>query len=471
MGQSFLSYGGAVDDAIVKVLRRFTNGLRYNKLHRESGKELGRSIWIKTFNNHLKKLCQDRIIERNEESRFKVIYKLSMPFGAKEFKSQINELIENFKKEQVNALKIALSAQEAVIEFREMPAIKAREVELAPSSVREAVAEFKKKKAKGTIDEELVDATRKAHERSDLISRQATEALEAATEGLISHIIDSVAEHAKYAMYRALEFQQENPAWAQFAIDEAARMFRDLATNLVSELGAMGSLMPVVLDRVKRRLETARAYTRTTPLESVNKTPTKISEPISSLDSVIRRLMLQVQRFDKASDRFLERDKSIFTRLTDAYSKHDMPRANVFANELLEIRKMEKMMFQARSALEQVAPKLRAVSELEDLDPTMKNGEVVRILPVTICVLRSISNEMSAIFPEAAREFGLIDEFLSKMVTDAEKRTGMTIELQSAEKDAHEILSVAAKLTEKELKEKLSKLPKGLPSPSKKEQT
>ncbi|NIU39598.1 hypothetical protein GWN65_06435, partial [Candidatus Bathyarchaeota archaeon] len=66
------------------------------------------------------------------------------------------------------------------------------------------------------------------------------------------------------------------------------------------------------------------------------------------IDFAVRRIDMQIQRLDKASDRFTERDKSIFTRIVQAYSKHDMTRANVFANELAEIRKMEKMIMHAR---------------------------------------------------------------------------------------------------------------------------
>ena len=41
-----------------------------------------------------------------------------------------------------------------------------------------------------------------------------------------------------------------------------------------------------------------------------------------------------------------------------------MQRVNVFANELAEIRKMEKMIVHARLALEQIVIRLRTVSEL-----------------------------------------------------------------------------------------------------------
>src|SRR4030042_2042259 len=58
------------------------------------------------------------------------------------------------------------------------------------------------------------------------------------------------------------------------------------------------------------------------------------------LNFAVRRIELQVQKLDQATERFSQRDKTIFARIVDAYTKHDTSRANVFANELGEIRKM-----------------------------------------------------------------------------------------------------------------------------------
>jgi DNA-binding transcriptional ArsR family regulator len=53
--------------------------MRYNELHRNSGKEHGGRIWIKTFDSHLKLLVNLGIVKKHEESRFKVFYKLVVP--------------------------------------------------------------------------------------------------------------------------------------------------------------------------------------------------------------------------------------------------------------------------------------------------------------------------------------------------------------------------------------------------------
>ena len=60
------------------------------------------------------------------------------------------------------------------------------------------------------------------------------------------------------------------------------------------------------------------------------------------LNYAIKRIEMQIQRLDKASARFSERDKSIFARVVDAYSKHDMARANVFANELTALTALQR---------------------------------------------------------------------------------------------------------------------------------
>jgi division protein CdvB (Snf7/Vps24/ESCRT-III family) len=173
------------------------------------------------------------------------------------------------------------------------------------------------------------------------------------------------------------------------------------------------------------------------------------------LDSAIRGIEMQVQKLDKATDRFTERDKSIFARIVQAYQKHDMPRANVFANELAEIRKMERMIMHARLALEQIVLRLKTVSEL---------GDVVTTLAPAIGVLRSVRTGMSAVFPEAERELGSIGDLLSGIVMDASQTAGLNINFDAASEDAQKVLQEAATVAEQKMKDKFPELPAGIPS-------
>jgi len=132
-----------------------------------------------------------------------------------------------------------------------------------------------------------------------------------------------------------------------------------------------------------------------------------------------------------------------------------MARANVFANELAEIRKMERMIIHARLALEQISLRLSTVSEL---------GDVVSTLAPAVGVLRSVKNGMSAVFPEADRELGTIGNLLSGIVMDASHSTGLNIDFQEAGGDAQKIMNEAATVAEQKVKEKFPQLPPGLPA-------
>jgi len=195
----------------------------------------------------------------------------------------------------------------------------------------------------------------------------------------------------------------------------------------------------------------------------IDKTPitTKIREAVRPpgplkprLNYAIKRIEMQIQKLDQAAERFSQRDKSLFAKIVDAYTKHDTARANVFANELAEIRKMEKMIMHAKLALEQIVLRLKTVSEL---------GDVVSTLAPAVGVLRGIRAGMAGIFPEAERELGQIGNLLSGIIIDAGQVTGLTINFETANEDAQKILNEAAAVAEQKIKEKFPELPTAIP--------
>ena len=172
------------------------------------------------------------------------------------------------------------------------------------------------------------------------------------------------------------------------------------------------------------------------------------------LDFAVRRIELQTQKLDQATERFGQRDKTIFARIVDAYTKHDSSRANVFANELAEIRKMEKLIINARLALEQIVLRLRTVSEL---------GDVVSTLGPAVGVLRSVRAGLVSVFPEAENELGEIGNMLSGIMMEAGSGSGMTLNFDSVNEDAGKILTEAATVAEQRIKDRFPELPPGMP--------
>lgn len=173
------------------------------------------------------------------------------------------------------------------------------------------------------------------------------------------------------------------------------------------------------------------------------------------LDVAVRRIELQMQRLDQVNQRFSRRDKSIFAQIVEAYSKHEMPRANVFANELAELRKMEQTIMYASLALEQIATRLKTVTEL---------GDVVTELAPAIGVLGGIKRGLTGVLPQAEKEFDQIGTLMNGIIIDASQTTELNVNFAVANEDAQKILDEASVLAEQRMKEKFPELPAGVPA-------
>ena len=180
------------------------------------------------------------------------------------------------------------------------------------------------------------------------------------------------------------------------------------------------------------------------------------------LDFAVGRIDLQEQKLDQATDRFSQRDKAIFARTVDAYAKHDIARANVFASELAEVRKMSRLIMNAKLALEQITLRLRTVSEL---------GDVVSTLGPAVGVLRSVNTGLISVFPEAEGELGEIGSMLSGLMIEASQGSETTLNFGPVNEDASKILAEAATVAEQKIKDKFPDLPPGMPAASQTEKS
>jgi division protein CdvB (Snf7/Vps24/ESCRT-III family) len=181
-----------------------------------------------------------------------------------------------------------------------------------------------------------------------------------------------------------------------------------------------------------------------------------------ALEAATRKLDLQIGKLDQANDRFTVKDKALFAKLVDSYTKHDQAHANIYATELAEIRKMSKLIMNARLALDQVALRIRTVSEL---------GDVVATLGPCVGVLRSVSSGLGGVLPEAEGELGDIGNMLSGLMFEAGSSSGMSLNFDNVNEDASKILAEAATVAEQKVSANFPDLPPGMPGTPSKTQT
>jgi division protein CdvB (Snf7/Vps24/ESCRT-III family) len=204
-------------------------------------------------------------------------------------------------------------------------------------------------------------------------------------------------------------------------------------------------------ERFAKKWESRRDETSFVDAIRATVTPPQPLKP--RMDHAIRRLDLQIHKLDQASERFSQKDRALFTKIVGAYEKHDTAHANIYANELAEVRKMERLVMNARLALDQVQLRLRTVTEF---------GDLVSTLGPCISVLRSVNVGLCGVLPEAENELGDISNMLSGLMFDCGTSSGMSLNFNSVNEDAAKILTEAATVAEQKINAKLPDLPPGL---------
>lgn len=172
------------------------------------------------------------------------------------------------------------------------------------------------------------------------------------------------------------------------------------------------------------------------------------------LDDANKRMQIQIKKLERAANHFSKRDKSLFAKTVKAYSKHDLMRAKVYANELSEIRKTKKSISDTKLALEQISLRLGTVSEF---------GDVVGMLSPTVSVLQNIGKGISNTLPEAGNELGQIGDLLTGIISESNQSSGIDVNFDAPNEAAQNILNEAAQAAEQNIKQQLPDVPVDIP--------
>ena len=170
---------------------------------------------------------------------------------------------------------------------------------------------------------------------------------------------------------------------------------------------------------------------------------------------VTQKIEVQTRTLDNAVKRFGSRDADLFARVAKALSERDTLRAKVLANELAEIRKVEKMLLQAQLALESVSLRLNTVSEL---------GDLVTVLSPAANVLGSVREAMSTVIPEADLEMGSIGNLLSDILSSTNQNMDLPTNVGKVDAEAEKILQEAELSAEKRLRARLPDVGSTIPA-------
>ena len=153
----------------------------------------------------------------------------------------------------------------------------------------------------------------------------------------------------------------------------------------------------------------------------------------------IKRLQTQIAKLDSMISKLNERDSKIFQRIVEATQSHDVGTSRVLSKELSEVRKVAKILGNARIALEQIELRLTTYHDLGDT--------VVTIMP-TIGLMKNLKSSLSKFMPGADQEISQMAEMLGGFMTDSFSSEGSFGIDDSTNSESEKILQEAAAVAE-----------------------
>ncbi|MCH8324729.1 MAG: hypothetical protein IH813_06485 [Thaumarchaeota archaeon] len=175
------------------------------------------------------------------------------------------------------------------------------------------------------------------------------------------------------------------------------------------------------------------------------------------VEMAIKRLKAQISKLDNMLSKLKERDEKIFQRVVIATQQHDTQTSKVLSNELAEIRKVSKILGNARMALEQIELRLTTAHDLGDT--------VVTIMP-TIGLMKNLKSSLSKFMPGAEQEINNMAEMLGGLMTETFSGDATFGIDESTNAESDKILQEAAAVAETAVDNKFPNTPMDSEIPS-----
>jgi len=168
------------------------------------------------------------------------------------------------------------------------------------------------------------------------------------------------------------------------------------------------------------------------------------------METAIKRLQTQISKLDGMITKLKQRDEKLFKRIVTATQQHDLTASKVLSKELAEVRKVTKLLGNARMALEQIELRLTTFHDL---------GDTVATIMPTIGLMKNLRSSLVKFMPEADRELGGMTEMLNGLMTDTFHNGDFGIDSESTNEESEKILQEAAAVAEAAVNDKLPSMP------------
>jgi len=176
----------------------------------------------------------------------------------------------------------------------------------------------------------------------------------------------------------------------------------------------------------------------------VRQTPLK-----ERINLVVYRLRVQRNKIESTGLTLQHRDKELFDKCVGARASGDMPRANLYAEECAEVRKIAKVVLQSELALEQLIFKLETAEML---------GDIAYLVSPIKKVVTTVGRQIHHLMPDVSFELNQINESLDGFTAETGNVADVVISTETHSPEAEGIFSEAGALAEEKIKSRFPEL-------------
>ena len=169
------------------------------------------------------------------------------------------------------------------------------------------------------------------------------------------------------------------------------------------------------------------------------------------VEGAVKRLQAQITKMDGMVQKLHQRDQEIFQKIVTATQNHDTYSTKVLSNELVEVRKVHRILSNAKMGLERIELRLTTFHDLGDT--------VVTLMP-TIGLMNGLKGSLVKFMPGADQEIGRMTEMLGGLMNETFSSSENTFGVEeSTNSESDKILSEAAAVAESQAGDKFPDMP------------
>ena len=169
------------------------------------------------------------------------------------------------------------------------------------------------------------------------------------------------------------------------------------------------------------------------------------------LDIAQKKLQLQIAKLAEIDTKLQQKNNMFFEKIVDAKKNNNETYAKVYANELAESRKHQKMVNNAKLSMEQIQIRLNTVSEL---------GDVVVTLSPCMSLIKGLSTSLGGMMPSVSDSMQDLSNMLGDIVTGSSiTHDGSLGQIESTNSDAQSILEEAQSIVEGQARQSMPEPP------------